>query len=63
LTGPKRNFIEAGLDHEKPKILLLYYSMYGHIFELAKKNKEGLEEAGARWSCSGLPNWCGKNNG
>lgn len=32
---------------QKPKILLLYYSMYGHIFELSKKIKEGMEAAGA----------------
>ncbi len=32
---------------EKPKILLLYYSMYGHVFELAQKIREGMEEAGA----------------
>lgn len=32
---------------QKPKILLLYYSMYGHVFELAQKIREGLEEAGA----------------
>ncbi len=30
----------------KPKILIVYYSMYGHTFELAKSVKQGVEEAG-----------------
>jgi len=31
---------------KSPKILLIYYSMYGHIFEMAKQVKEGIEAAG-----------------
>ncbi len=31
---------------DKPKILVLFYTMYGHIYELAKSVVEGIEEAG-----------------
>lgn len=31
---------------QKPKILILFYSMYGHIYELLKNVSEGIIEAG-----------------
>jgi len=31
---------------KSPKILIVYYSMYGHVYEMAKKVKEGIEAAG-----------------
>jgi len=31
---------------KSPKILVLYYSMYGHIYQMAQKVKEGIEAAG-----------------
>lgn len=31
---------------KSPKILVLYYSMYGHVYEMAQKVKEGVEAAG-----------------
>ncbi len=31
---------------KKPKILVLFYSMYGHIFRMAKAVVEGVQEAG-----------------
>jgi len=34
------------MSQPKPKILVLFYSMYGHIFAMAKKVAEGVREAG-----------------
>ena len=34
------------MPQAKPKILVLFYSMYGHIFAMAKKVAEGVLEAG-----------------
>lgn len=34
------------MSQPKPKILVLFYSMYGHIFEMAKAVAEGIREAG-----------------
>ncbi|PKN21966.1 MAG: NAD(P)H:quinone oxidoreductase [Deltaproteobacteria bacterium HGW-Deltaproteobacteria-22] len=31
---------------KSPKILIVYYSMYGHIYEMARQVKEGIEAAG-----------------
>ncbi|MCH7604711.1 NAD(P)H:quinone oxidoreductase [Patescibacteria group bacterium] len=31
---------------QKPKILILFYSMYGHVFQMAKEVAEGVKEAG-----------------
>jgi NAD(P)H dehydrogenase (quinone) len=34
------------LTRNKPKILVLFYSMYGHVFQMAKKVAQGVREAG-----------------
>jgi multimeric flavodoxin WrbA len=34
------------MKENKPKILVLFYSMYGHIFEMAYAVVEGVREAG-----------------
>lgn len=34
------------MSQPKPKILVLFYSMYGHIFAMTKKVAEGVQEAG-----------------
>ena len=34
------------MKENKPKILILFYSMYGHIFNMAKAVNEGVREAG-----------------
>lgn len=34
------------MNKSKPKILILFYSMYGHIFEMANAVAEGVREAG-----------------
>lgn len=34
------------MNQPKPKILVVFYSMYGHIFAMAKKVAEGVREAG-----------------
>ena len=34
------------MKENKPKILVLFYSMYGHIFKMANSVTEGIREAG-----------------
>ncbi len=34
------------MKDDKPRILVLFYSMYGHIFKMAKAVTEGVQEAG-----------------
>lgn len=34
------------MSEKKPKILILFYSMYGHIFRMAKEVADGVKEAG-----------------
>ena len=34
------------MNQPKPKILVVFYSMYGHIFAMAKKVAEGVRETG-----------------
>jgi len=34
------------MAHNKPKILVLFYSMYGHIFRMANAVVEGVREGG-----------------
>jgi NAD(P)H dehydrogenase (quinone) len=34
------------MEENKPKILVLFYSMYGHIFKMANSVAEGVREAG-----------------
>jgi len=37
---------EEKMKENKPRILVLFYSMYGHIFRMAKAVAEGVREAG-----------------
>jgi NAD(P)H dehydrogenase (quinone) len=34
------------MPRNKPKILILFYSMYGHVFQMAKAVAQGIREAG-----------------
>lgn len=38
------------MNKMKPKILILFYSMYGHTFQMAKAVAEGVSEAGGEAS-------------
>ena len=40
------------------KVLVLYYSAYGHIETMAEAVAEGAREAGAPSTSSACPNWC-----
>jgi NAD(P)H dehydrogenase (quinone) len=40
------------MNQSPPKILILFYSMYGHTFQMANAVAEGVRDAGAearRW--------------